>query len=251
MVTNLSILNNESPFDSIRHYDENGNEFWLARELMVILGYSKWQSFGGYQENRLSVVDKAILACQNNGANSILNFTQTSKVVIRKGRGDVSQDDWKLTRYACYLVAMNGDPSKVEIAQAQSYFAVKTREAEVINLKPKTALELAKEQVKLLEQLEIQNQIIAAQEKDLLRQAEVIDELFNYSSILRVAKFNNCSETKFNWRRLKAISEQMKIEIKKVPSPRFEYQNLYSHDVWRYAYPDFNLPETTTLKVVF
>jgi BRO family, N-terminal domain len=120
MVTNLSILNNESPFDSIRHYDENGNEYWLARELMTLLGYEKWQNF---HKN----IKRAYISCQNSQDDATTHFLLTS--VKSNGR---TGDDWKLTRYACYLVAMNGDPDKKEIAQAQSYFALKTREAEVI-----------------------------------------------------------------------------------------------------------------------
>lgn len=118
-----------------------------------------------------------------------------------------------------------------------------------VTLKPKTALELAKEQVKLLEQIE---QLEA--EKVLLEQenhqlAEAVDELFDYSSIVRIAKFNNCSETNFSWRKLKAASLNMGLEIKKVPCPRFGEKNLYNHNVWRYAYPEFRLPETTTLLI--
>lgn len=86
-------------------------------------------------------------------------------------------------------------------------------------------------------------------EKANLALAEAVDELFDYSSILRVAKFNGISEKVFSWHRLKAVSEQLGVEIKRVPSPRFEYQNLYSHDVWRVAYPNARLPETTTLVV--
>ncbi len=101
------------------------------------------------------------------------------------------------------------------------------------NLKPKTALELAKErvelairEVKLQEEIELQRLIIADQEKDLIHQAEVIDELFNYSSIIRIAKFNNCSEKAFSWRKLKAASVTMELEIKKVPDPNFGTKNL-------------------------
>jgi phage regulator Rha-like protein len=121
--------------------------------------------------------------------------------------------------------------------------------AKQLLVKPKTALELAEEQVKLHKQLELQNAIIADQEKDLLHQAEVIDELFNYSSIIRVAKFNNCSEKAFEYRKLKAASLAMGLEIKQVPCPRFVSKNLYHHDAWRYVYPQFSLPETTTLRI--
>jgi phage anti-repressor protein len=89
------------------------------------------------------------------------------------------------------------------------------------------------------EQLEQENHLLA----------EIVDEVFGYSSIVRVAIFNGCSEKLFNWRKLKAASEVKKLEIKQAPCPRFEKKNLYSHDAWRYVYPDVQLPETTTLTI--
>jgi phage regulator Rha-like protein len=148
---------------------------------------------------------------------------------------------------ATYLMTLSRNTPKVKILKRK---LVKSfSEAKKLLVKPKTALELAKEQVKLLEQLEVQKIIIENQEKDLLRQSEVIDELFNYSSIIRIAKFNNCPETKFQWQKLKAVSKVKELEIKKVPDPRFGYKNLYHHDVWRFAYPNINLPETNIIRI--
>ena len=79
--------------------------------------------------------------------------------------------------------------------------------------------------------------------------SEAVDELFNYSSIIRVAKFNNVKEAVFSWHRLKAATKQLGLEVKKVPSARYEYQLLYPHDAWRLAYPGVALPETTTLVI--
>lgn len=79
--------------------------------------------------------------------------------------------------------------------------------------------------------------------------SEAVDELFNYSSIIRIAKFNGISEGRFKWHRLKTVSAQLGLEIKRVPCARFGTKNLYSHDAWRVAYPHVNLPETTTLVV--
>jgi hypothetical protein len=114
---------------------------------------------------------------------------------------------------------------------------------------PKTALELAKEQVKLLEQMELQAAQIKILEDDNIRQAEVIDELFEYSSIIRVAKYNKCSEKAFSWHKLKAASKVLGEEIKKAPDPRYGEKNLYPHNAWRLAYPEYKLPETTTLTI--
>lgn len=86
-------------------------------------------------------------------------------------------------------------------------------------------------------------------EQENLQLSEALDELFDYSSIVRVAKFNHVNEKSFSWRRLKVISDNLKSEIKKVPCPRFGQKNLYAHDVWRVAYPGVTLPETTTLVI--
>lgn len=103
--------------------------------------------------------------------------------------------------------------------------------------------------------------IVAEKEKELLRLeseqlkeenlalAEAVDELFDYSSIIRVAKWNNLSEKDFKWRALKRASKEMGEEVKQVPCPRFGTKNLYSHNVWRYCYPNVSLPETTTLVI--
>lgn len=115
---------------------------------------------------------------------------------------------------------------------------------------PQTYLEALKALVSAEEEkelLRIQNEQL---EEEAERLSEAVDELFNYSSIIRIAKFNHCSEKNFNWRVLKAASDAMQIEIKKVPCPRYVTKNLYSHDVWRRAYPGVSLPETTTLTIV-
>jgi hypothetical protein len=79
--------------------------------------------------------------------------------------------------------------------------------------------------------------------------SEVVDELFDYSSIIRIAKFNGINEKAFNWYNLKAASKVLKVEVKTAPCPRYGKKNLYSHDAWRLAYPDAKLPETTTLVI--
>ncbi len=118
-----------------------------------------------------------------------------------------------------------------------------------IEAKPKTALELAKEQVKLLEQIELQAAQIEILEQETERQAEIIDELFDYSSIVRIAKYNGCDEKAFSWRKLKAASNVLGLEVKQAPCPIFGTRNLYSHDAWRFAYPGYRVPETLTLTI--
>jgi hypothetical protein len=105
------------------------------------------------------------------------------------------------------------------------------------------ALVAAEEQKLLLEE---KTKILETENQQL---AEAVDELFGYSSIIRIAKFNNVSEKAFDWRKLKAASQCMGLDIKRVPCPRFETKLLYSHDAWRFCYPEMKLPETTTLAV--
>ena len=118
------IINYKNRFDEIRH-EENGVEFWYARELMHLLGYSRWQNF----EN---VVSKAEVACVNNGITVENHFAEASKIVTLGSGANREVEDYMLTRYACYLIAENGDSRKEQIAFAQSYFAVQTRKQELI-----------------------------------------------------------------------------------------------------------------------
>ncbi|MBW4672463.1 MAG: hypothetical protein KME60_34870 [Cyanomargarita calcarea GSE-NOS-MK-12-04C] len=120
----ITLTEGASSFDQIRQVDESGNEYWLARQLQSLLGYTQWRRFE-------ETVERAKLACQNSGYDIKNHFADAGNVVKRRQGGGTSQSDYKLSRYACYLTAMNGDPRKPEIAAAQTYFAVKTREAEI------------------------------------------------------------------------------------------------------------------------
>lgn len=116
--------NNNKTFEDIKHIDENGLEFWYARELMVILEYKQWRRFE-------SVIDKAIQACQNSGISAFEHFANVGKLSKRANNAEVKINDYKLTRYACYLIAQNGDSRKKVIALAQTYFAIQTRKQEI------------------------------------------------------------------------------------------------------------------------
>lgn len=114
---------------------------------------------------------------------------------------------------------------------------------------PGNYVEALKALVKAEEEKALQQAQIEILEADNERQAKAIDELWNYSSIIRVAKFNNCDEKAFKWSVLKAASRVVEQEVKKVPCPRFGTKNLYHHDAWRFVYPQYKLPETTTLRL--
>ena len=111
-------------FEEIKHTDENGVEFWYARELQNVLNYKEWRKF----EN---VIDKAKTACKNTGISEFDHFVGTDKLSKRANNAEVRISDYRLTRYACYLVAQNGDTRKKVIALAQTYFAVQTRKQEI------------------------------------------------------------------------------------------------------------------------
>ena len=115
---------NESTFESIKHVNEYGIEFWYARELMEALDYSKWSNFTG-------VIDKAKSACKLSNNNIDDHFTDVGKTIKMPKGATKTIDDYELTRYACYLIAQNGDPRKETIALAQTYFAIQTRRQEI------------------------------------------------------------------------------------------------------------------------
>jgi DNA-damage-inducible protein D len=106
-------------------YDYNGIECWSARELQSILGYSKWDNF-------LNVIEKAKKACENAGLALSDHFADVGKMVVIGSGTERQIEDIALTRYACYLIAQNGDAAKPSIAFAQTYFAVQTRKQEII-----------------------------------------------------------------------------------------------------------------------
>jgi DNA-damage-inducible protein D len=111
-------------FESIKKIEKNGIEYWQARELMPLLGYSRW-------ENAEEVIGRAARACINSGQVVDNHFLQFRKMVDIGSNTVREIRDWKLDRYACYLIAQNGDSKKTEIALAQTYFAIQTRRQEV------------------------------------------------------------------------------------------------------------------------
>ena len=115
---------NTKTFESIKHIDEYGNEYWEARELMPMLEYSKWENFH-------KVIKKAIVACESSNFNVTDQFPELRKPIIG-GKGNVQNViDYKLTRYACYLIVQNANPRKKSVALGQTYFAIQTRKQEL------------------------------------------------------------------------------------------------------------------------
>ena len=111
---------NETIFESIKHVDDDGNEYWYARELQKVLEYKRWDKF-------YNVIESAQVACSISNNNVLDHFSQVGKMINLGKGGQREVPDYKLSRYACYLIAQNGDSRKKVIALAQTYFAIQTR----------------------------------------------------------------------------------------------------------------------------
>ena len=124
MITMKEINENNKSFEDVKHIDENGVEFWYGRELMIILEYKQWRRFE-------SVIKKAKESCKNSDISVVEHFANVGKLSKRANNAEVEINDYKLSRYACYLIAQNGDSRKKVISLAQTYFAVQTRKQEI------------------------------------------------------------------------------------------------------------------------
>jgi len=114
-------------FDDIKHVDDDGREFWYARELMPVLDYDLWRSFD-------RVINNAKISCQNNKIDVSDHFAEVGKLVSIGSKSTRKIKDYKLSRYACYLIVENSDPRKEIIALGQSYFAFQTRKQEILEM---------------------------------------------------------------------------------------------------------------------
>jgi DNA-damage-inducible protein D len=126
-------------------YVQDGVEYWLARELQDLLGYTDWRNF-------LNAVEKAKESCKTTGEVVLDHFVDVTKMVKIGSGAERKQDDIMLTRYACYLIAQNGDPKKEQIAFAQSYFAIQTRKQELLE-----------ERIRLNERLQAREKLAATE----------------------------------------------------------------------------------------
>lgn len=154
-----------SLFESIKYIDENGIEYWTSRSLWKILEYNEYRNF-------LPVVEKAKIACKNSGQNIEDHFVEINEMVAIGSGAERPVDSVKLSRYACYLIVQNADPSKPIVAQGQTYFAIQTRIAEVQQMKEYQELS-SEEEKRLFLRTELQkhNSQLASAAKD----AGVID----------------------------------------------------------------------------
>lgn len=153
---------NEKTFENIKRINENGQEYWLARELQRILEYKEWRNFE-------KIIEKAKTSCQSSGFDVSDHFVDVNKMVDIGSGAERKIEDIEMSRYACYLIVMNGDPRKEVIAVGQTYFAVKARQQELIE----NYDELTEDQKRLA----IRNEMIAHNKSlaEAAQQAGVID----------------------------------------------------------------------------
>ena len=179
------------PFDAIRITTLEGREYWSARELMPLLGYEKWERFA-------DAISRAKIAAHNSGYIVAEQFPAAGKMVTVGSGARRNVDDYHLSRYACYLIAMSGDPRKPEVAAALTYFAIKTREAET---RPQfdpngiSRLEIAQ----MLVNAEQERLALEAENKELTPKAEAFDTFLDATgkySVGAVAKMLGTSQNK-------------------------------------------------------
>ncbi|MFB8393630.1 phage antirepressor KilAC domain-containing protein [Streptomyces yangpuensis] len=168
-----------SPFERLMLHDIHGEECWSARDLHEPMGYEKWERFE-------VAINRAMEAARNSGLEPLDHFRGASKVIAGGRWGKQQVADYRLTRYACYLVAMNGDPRKPEIAAAQTYFAVQTRNAEVAQASaPVLPQDYEEALVELLSKVR-ENKALAAENKVLAPKAGKWDELCNSEGLIEM-----------------------------------------------------------------
>lgn len=224
---------NESPFDTIRHIDEQGNEFWMAKELMPLLEYKQWRSFQ-------DTIERAKITCKNSNnvvSDHFANVDQMQQIGDSQATRCVTVDV-KLTRHGCYLVAMNGDPRKEAISKAQTYFAVKTRQAEVQEQKTMCIEEiiLANAQA-LLEQRKRLDAIEGHKLPLLERQAQLLQAqvnlLENQNHLL--TEKNEILEEKVAEMEFEQKTQKMEIEGNSAELDRFKNGMGYWYAILGYA----------------
>lgn len=180
MNTLISTRNPEerSPFDAIRRIRPDGSEYWAARDVQPLMGYRRW-------ENLAPALQRAMATAQNQGLDVEENFLRSQEVAGRRGPG---REDYELSRIAAYLLAMNGDPKKPEVAAAQLYFATKTRAAEVQAERPVSELEMAYRYIAALER----EQSLLAEKTHLVdKVAELSPKAEGYDDLLAADGYLN------------------------------------------------------------
>lgn len=181
----------QSPFDAIKRVTPEGREYWSARELQPLLGYDQWRRFG-------DAISRARISGCNAGHDMARHIAGAGKMVQIGSGAEREVENFHLSRLACYLIAMNGDPRKPEVAAAQTYFAIKTREAETrlaIDGNSITRMEL----IEIARNAELERLALEAENKELAPKAEAYDSFLDASgkyNVGAVAKMLGTSQNK-------------------------------------------------------
>lgn len=261
--------NNVSPFDSIKQTRADGSEFWSARDLAPLMGYSK---FGNFE----TPLKRAMTAAENQGAAVESAFLRSQKR-LQAGFGSTVKTDYELTRFAAYLVAMNGDPNKAEVAAAQAYFAINTHENEVRKVAPQAelsrmalielAMQAEKERLELEAQnkaltldvltLDTENHQLSTINQALEPKAAAYDAFINQQGVYEMgtaAKMLGTGRTRF-FRALRDTGVFIqKGSMNRTPYQRYINQGLFIVKAWEgensQGYPIFNYTTYVTPKGV-
>ena len=190
MTSNIIPINGKSPFDQIRQVLKDGSEFWSARDLASAMTYDQWRNFA-------TAIDRARVSLRNQGYEPEEHIADASKMVTLGSGASRSVEDFHLTRFGAYLTVMNGDPRKPEVAGAQAYFAVKTREAETA----RPVQELTEDEI-VHQALQIQTRKVKELEAKVIEDAPKVDAYESFmdadgtESIGNVAKMLGLSQNK-------------------------------------------------------
>lgn len=230
-MSELQLTGDQSPFDAIRRSTSEGREYWSARELMPLLGYDKWERFDGAVQRAI-----ASLIAQGHDANR-----EASRLRESFGRTNQVGDNYHLSRFACYLVAMNGDPRKPEVAAAQAYFAIKTREAEV---RPNSSFDLMRQMIDRLEEADRKAEEARAIAAKTDARLDAIEGRHDWYSALGYARLNGIPNTSTQFlnrvgRQASSIAKRHNIDAVKVPHQLFGEVNSYPAWVWEIAFAGF------------
>ncbi|GAA4929117.1 hypothetical protein GCM10023224_05700 [Streptomonospora halophila] len=226
-----------SPFDAVRHVDSEGREYWSARELMAHFGYARWSDVrDGIARARAAITNSL-------GETAAQDHIEADLHMIRAGKGAHRQvDDFRLTRYGAYIWAMNGDPRKAEIAAAQTYFAVKTREAELEPAKNGDDLDVLQGMIDRLR--EDRQRIVAVEGRQDTTEARVaaIEGRHDWFTALGYAKLHGHPTDRTHLSRVGAKATRIMREEGQEPSKRqdatFGAVNLYPADVLERAFAE-------------
>lgn len=230
-MSDIQTISGESPFDAIRRVRADGSEYWSARDLMPLMGYGTWERFK-------NPIERALASARNQLGDTAGDFRRSAKNSATK-----PMEDFELSRFAAYLVAMNGDPNKPEVAAAQHYFAVRTREAES---RPAigNSFDLMRMMVDRLEETDrTARQAIAIAEKTDAR-LDAMEGRHDWYSALGYARLNGMKNTSTQFlnrvgRQASSIAKSHNISPVKVPHQLFGEVNSYPAWIWELAFTGY------------